>query len=301
LAALHEPLQRAASELSAWHEQLHAPEQPQLRLLLQVAQGAPALDAAVVTEWVQQQFAEAVQLPLERIRLEPAPPDAAGLWQAADRLLQTLHRERRPDLVVLVAAQSHLDAELVERWEAEGRLFDAQRQPKGLMPGEGAAVLVLGHEEWPPAPDSAGPLPRLHRPVLALRDKSIEAPGKVGSQVLEAVLEQALALGRIPATSLGRLVCDADRHGPRNTELFGALIQKLPQLDAIEDVHLLGASCGHLAGVGALAGVALAAQHAAQANPEEPHPPSLVLALNDVQARLGLLVRLGAPPAAAQA
>lgn len=292
LAALLEPLQRSADDihqaLAAWTQE----PAPSLRLLLQT--GCAARESEAVAQWVQQQLAEATGLPLERLRIEPLPAaaePAQALWQAADRLLTLLQRERSPDLLVLVAAHSHLAEDLVERWEAEGRLFDAERQPKGLMPGEGAAVLVLGPADWPVAGDEP-PLPHLHRPVLAQRDKSIEAAGKVGHQVLEGVLAQTLALGRCGVEALGSLVCDADRHGPRNTELFGAVLaHKLP-LDPIEDMQLLGAACGHLGSVGSVAAVALAAQRAAA---DEEHRPSLILGLNDLQARLGLLVRRGAP------
>ncbi len=292
LAALLEPLQRSAEEIlqamAVWARE----PAPNLRLLMQI--GCLAHEAAAVAPWVQQQLAEATGLPLERMRIEPLPAEAEparALWQSADRLLTLLERERSPDLLVLVAAHSHLDEDLVARWEAEGRLFDAERQPKGLMPGEGAAVLVLGPASWPVASDEP-PLPHLHRPVLAQRDKSIEAAGKVGHQVLEAVLAQTLALGRCSAEALGSLVCDADRHGPRNTELFGAMLAHRLPLDPIEDMQLLGAACGHLGSVGSVAAVALAAQRAAA---EEEHRPSLILGLNDLQARLGLLVRRGAP------
>ena len=296
LATLLEPLQRCGQDLSAWTEALQAEPQPQLRLLLQL--GCTAQEAAAAGQWAAQQLAEASGLAPERLRVESVMPESepgASLWQQADRLLSLLQRERSRDLLVLAAAHSHLDETLVERWEAEGRLFDAERQPKGLMPGEGAAVLVLGPPDWPASPEAEQPLPHLHRPVLAQRDKSIEASGKVGHQVLEAVLAQTLAQGRCGTEALGSLVCDADRHGPRNTELFGAVLAHRLSLDPVDDMQLLGAACGHLAGVGPLAAVALAAHQAAL---DEEHKPRLVLGLNDLQARLGLLVRHGAPPPA---
>ena len=90
------------------------------------------------------------------------------------------------------------------------------------------------------------------------------------------------------------LVCDADQHTARGTELFGATLPLVPQLDASEDMRLLGTVTGHAGGVDALLVVAAAAQRAMADG-----KPCLAISLGDPFMRLALLARPPTPIAAA--
>jgi hypothetical protein len=98
--------------------------------------------------------------------------------QVADALLLALERERCDDVVMLLACHSELSEAAVQAWERQGRLFSASQCPKGRMPGEGAAVLLLARPAEAGRPDPREPLAWLHRPVCLRRDKSIDAPGR---------------------------------------------------------------------------------------------------------------------------
>lgn len=212
----------------------------------------------------------------------------------ADRLLQTLAREGRDEPVIVAACQSAISEAAVEAMERAGTLYGPKR-PKGQMPGEAAAALVLAGVAWPAAPDTtadaAAPLPHLHRPTLLRRDKSVDAAGRISSEVIGQAVVQALATGRITADALAGLVCDADLHTPRAAEFYGASVDLLPALDSTEDMRLLGTIVGAVGVVGPLLVVACAAERAVAAE-----KPQLALTLGDAFARLALVVLPAAPP-----
>ncbi len=309
LAALREPLRLVAQALALWPEIAQESEHAspgalaplRIRVLAHMAPGAPLLDLHVMERWLVQELAQCCGVAPERILLEPGfkrDEGAAGLWRAADRLLVTLHRERRRDLLILVAAGSDVHEASAQHWSQQGRLFHPQQQAKGLMLGEGACVLALGPADWPADPETQKPLAQMHRVALAARDKSVEASGRVGSACLEGAALQAMGAAGLEAASVQVLVSDSDQHSPRNGELFGAVLAQLPHLDANEDMQLLGAACGHLDAAGSLAAVALAT-HAVSEDGEAPPERALVLSVAHTHERLAVVVRRGmAAPAA---
>jgi len=239
----------------------------------------------VVERWIDLRLAE-LGLAKHLVRIECFHGPFSKAWLHAERVITAQRQNGARELVVLAAAHCDLDEALLVQWEAAGRLFAAQRQPKGLMPGEGAAWVLLADEQWPwPAEVDDTPV-RVHRAALAVRDKSIEAPGRVSSQVLESAVDAVLSATQLPAEQVLGLVSDSEQHGPRNGELFGAVMARFPHLDAVEDVRLLGAGCGHLGAVGALAAVALAARQSSQID-----APVMALSLGDPLERLAWLAR----------
>ncbi len=310
LAALREPLQRTAQDLALWpqfladevrsDEPLPGGPRPQLRVLAWVAPEAPPVEQAVVSAWLQHSLVQAGGLDPDRVRIEPLGADAVtpgALWRAADRLQTALAREGLPDCLLLVAAGSAVDATAVDDWAARGRLFHAQARPKGLMPGEGAAVLALGPHDWPPTPAHEHPLPQLHRVAVAERDKSVEAAGRVSSRCLEDTMDHALRAAGLSAEAVHGLCTDADQHSPRNGELFGAVMARLAHLDVNDDMALLGAATGHLEPAGGLAAAVLAA-HQVTAEGEAPPQHALALSLVHPTERWACVLRRGARTAA---
>jgi hypothetical protein len=299
LAALRDPVRTVAEALALWPE-LTDPAL-RVRVLVHLAPAAAALDQHVLGHWLLQDLAQRTGLAPSQLLLEPGPrPEegVAGLWRSADRLLVALQRERRRDLLLLVAAGSDVSADGVARWSHARRLFHPQQQAKGLMLGEGACVLALGPADWPADPATQKPLPQLHRMALAARDKSVEASGRISSTCLEDVLGQALRVAGLEAASVQCLVSDSDQHSPRNGELFGAVMAQLPHLDVNEDIQLIGAACGHLEAAGSLAAVALAAQ-AVNGDDEAAPERAVVLSVAHTHDRLAAVVRRGVAPVAA--
>ena len=288
LAALRAPLRQALQSLQPWHPRF---ADPTLFSMVRVLLACPAwwteAERLLAQAWVQQVLTAEGASPIApaRFAVEGCALGAVELWAEADRRLQALRRDKRPDVLLLAACHSDLSDEAIALLESQRRLFSPGRHPKGLIPSEAAAVLVLAAADWPAAPDTTQPPVRLHRPAMGKRDKSIEAAGSVSSQVLADVLASALGAAQLPLDQVAAVVCDADQHTPRGTELFGTTLKALPHLDPAEHLCMTGGVAGH-GEAGALMVVATAAARALA-----DQRPCLGLALGDAHWRLALLAR----------
>jgi hypothetical protein len=296
---LQEPLVRAVAALAPWAAHFeaqrdappNAPPQRRVRVLL----GWPA-------DWsaFEQELGRALAQALIVQGGGPIAPacyaltvHAGGgeeLLLRADRLLQTLEREGHDEPVIVAACHSAISEAAIEALEREGVLFSSRHRPKGRMPGEAAAALVLANAAWPADPEADEPVQHLHRPAALRRDKSVEADGRVGGEIALQAMTQALAAGQLAADAVAALVCDADQHSARGAEFYGAGTGLLPHLDSGEDMRLIGTVTGAVGAVSALLVTACAAERA-----KAGEKPCLAVMLGDPFARLALLALPGAP------
>lgn len=280
--AAHGALRQAAS----------ATEPAAVRVLVAWPEGTGDFGLALAQRWLVdtlRELGEGMVAP-ERWRLHHHPAGSGPeLLLEADRLLHAQRREGRGDLLLIAACHSDLDPLTVLRLDDAQALFGSAT-PRGRIPGEAAAALLLADAAWPADPSADRPPPHLHRPAVGQRGKSIDAPGRTSSEVAVQLLQQALAAAGLPAAEAPALASDADQHTPRGPELFGATLTELPHLDAAEDLHLAGPVCGHLGPCGALASVAMAAQHAVDTG-----QPCLALSVGDPVWRAALLARPEVP------
>jgi len=260
LAALEQPLLSALDALLPWAELLAAPRKegdaPATERSVRVLIGWPlgwsefeqALARAVVTGWLTERGGAV--LPGVRIAVNAQAIGGEELMLQADTLMQTLARAHVDEPLIVAACHSSLGERALEAMDRDGVLYDAQRRPKGRMPGEAAAALVLAGVAWPLADEADTPPPWMHRPALARRDKSIEAPGRIGAQMAQEVCTAALVASTLDAAVVTALVSDADQHTDRAAECFVAAAETLPQVDAATDVIVLG----HVTGPSAVSG-----------------------------------------------
>jgi len=291
LSALEPLLQQAGLKLQAWATATakQAPRQARVRVLPAWPEAWSEPEQSWATAWLRTQWPHLAPglVDADRWLLQPFPAGSGPqAWQSADGLLLALERERCDDVVLLLACHSELSEAAVQAWERQGRLFSASERPKGRMPGEGAAVLLLARPGEQGMPDPREPVAWLHRPVCLRRDKSIDAPGRTTADATRQAVAQALTVAGAGAAEAAGLCCDADRHSPRATELFATTIELLPDLDPIEDMRLLGAVQGHAGHTGALWAVAGAAVQA-----QASERPALALSLADEHWRMALVVR----------
>lgn len=301
LAALADPLQQALLDLSPWHELLgvesadrstppsakHGTTQSLLRVVVGWPAGWSNFSQAVANEWLRSALSTATPVPPLRQVVQSLAGPGTALWFEAERLLLAMARDERRDVLLLAACHSDLSNAAVDALEAGQRLFSAQRRPRGVMPGEAAVVLLLAPFEWPADADAESDEPALlHRAAIGQRDKSVEAAGRISSSVLADLAQQAITVSRLPPAEIAMLVCDADQHTRRGTELFGVTLELLPHLDAAEDLRLSGALTGD---VGAASVLLVVAAAAALARSEG--KPCLALALAEPQLRLALVAR----------
>ncbi len=220
---------------------------------------------------------------------------AEALWLKADQLILSADRMGQRVWTLVLACSSAIDQEVVDSWQAQGCLMAMPAQPRGRVPGEAAAAFLVAPQGWAPLPDTDGHSVYLSRPVVSRRTKPIEAPGKVDHQVLEAVLLQALEAAALTAADVVFLVCDADRHSHRATELYGVTLAQLPALDPVEDMRLLASVTGHTGCASALLLVAAATDWV-----RKKEQPCVLLSQADAHDRMALVLRpAAAAPAAA--
>ncbi len=318
LALLREPLTAAVAALAPWAEALSAavprhstgnagPTTPsamadqRVGVLAAWPAGLNALERELAQHWLTAQCKQAGEglVAPERWILVPADNDATNatalcgprLWLRADAWFEVQRREQRQDALLLVAAHSDIDAQALKRLDAAGGVFSADR-PKGVIPGEAAAVLLLAPASWPADARAEAPKPHLHRAAVAQRDKSIDAPGRLAHTLAPQLIAQALAAAQLGKDDIGAIANDADQHTARGAELFAAMLAELPQLDAADDMRMVGQLCGNIGACATLMTAAMAAQQATATD-----KPCLALSLRDAQWRAALVARPAAPPA----
>jgi len=197
------------------------------------------------------------------------------LWTEVDQTLVRWQREGRPELLLLLAADSALSPQVIERMQARGELFTAQHQI-GRMPGEAAVALLLGTPHWlgqaageAPGADAPPDAVRLLRPLRARRDKSADAQGRLGVQAVVGALQQLSAQHHPDAEAL-HIVTDADHRASRSGELYESVSAVWPAVDPMLAITRVGQGCGDLGVAGALVPCALAS---AWLRTAEPAPP----------------------------
>ncbi len=303
LSALQQPLLQAVGVLAPWADRFKPPQSlsgpprdqaaaKQVRLLL----GWPADWTAFEQELGVAFAAELIRangdlpVPQANFVISSLAGSGEALWAHADRLLQTMTREGHQEPLIVAACHSMLSDSAVEALERSGQLFTAAKRPKGRMPGEAAAVLVLADAAWPLNPEADIPVPHLHRPAVLVRDKSVDAPGRVSSEVLSQAMTQALMAARLGGEAVTAIACDADQHSARGGEFHTSALALGAELDTEQDMRVLGTVTGFVGAVSTLLVVACAAARA-----QATEKPCLAVTLGDPFARLALVALPGPP------
>ena len=303
IATLQAPLDEAIQALQPWaalfqpSEGQGAQDLGEVHVLIALPASWTPLEQQIAEDWIRLSLTnpERSAVPASRFAWLRQHDGGEALWLQADQLLMQCRREQRRALVLLLASHSDVSDVAVQRLATRQTLFHAGLHPKGHMPGEAACALLLASTDWPSLPPDAddpgmAPLAWVHRPALARRDKSVDAGGKVLSTTLSQVIEQAQAASRLGTADIASLVCDGDQHTARSTELFGATLALLPDLDAIEDMRLTGTVCAGPGAATPLAVIAAACAHARALD-----KPVMALSLGDPFARLALVARPDQP------
>ncbi|WP_396330250.1 hypothetical protein [Burkholderia anthina] len=261
---------------------------PPLRLhLLMPERWQPV--AATLAAWLDAHTArEAVAPGIVRAPLRMVA-DPVQAWAVVDELIQALHLQPSGDLHVVLAFDSTASQDAVDALDRAGRLFGRDR-PNGVMPGEGACALLLGHPDAP----HATPVPSIHRLVSARRASSADH-GKAESATLGQLLATAgahLSALRPDLTAPG-FVTDADQRSSRRTEVVTVGEQTWGDAAAERSRHL-GLANGASGAALALAALAVAADHAT-----EEQQAVLAASVSDPLARGVMLVTPATTPGTA--
>jgi hypothetical protein len=211
-----------------------------------------------------------------KVTVSPAPPgDPAA---AASALLSVLtgQADAEPALTLLLAFDSRIDQAGVDRMAADGTLFTAAH-PQGLVPGEGAAGLLLAA--------STHAAPTLQAASTS-RAASADAAPRSDATNLRRLAERLLADTAVDASTVSALFADADHRSNRVLEAMALAHDDLPHLDAGIDIRTIGPACGQSGAVPFLAALALARRQALEGT-----GPVLCVGNNDPIHRSVALVR----------
>ncbi len=259
-----------------------------------------ASDRDAATAWLQSQCGALLDW---STAMQATPPvwlstpleQSESLWEEVDQQLLRWAREPRPELLLILAVDSLVDAERIDQMQARGELFTAQHQT-GRVPGEGAAALLLAHPAWPQLPSQVPEALRLWRPLSGRREKSADAAGRTGCAALVALLTEVLHRSTPPHEGL-TLVSDADHRASRTGELYEALQSLAPELDPMQQVCRAGEACGDLGAARALVPTALAC--AALRHSDHAQPLAVVAHVQSSHERV-VVALSPAPPRAAE-
>ncbi len=188
----------------------------------------------------------------DKVAVTPAPPGEPAA--AASALLSVLAGQANDDtaLTLLLTFDSRIDQAAVDRMAADGTLFSAAH-PQGLVPGEGAAGLLLA--------DTAYAAPTLQA-ASTTRGTSADATPRIDAADLRRLAERVLAETAVDASAVSALFADADHRSNRVLEAMALAHDDLPHLDAGIDVRTTGPACGQSGAVAFLAALALARRQA---------------------------------------
>ncbi|SSW64497.1 hypothetical protein [Achromobacter agilis] len=194
---------------------------------------------------------------------------------ASDGLLRQLAQEpldkTSAALRLVAAADSYIDAGVVQDWDAEGKLVSTAN-PQGRVPGEAAAGLLLDlalgapsaiQDPAPPRDPPIGAVALTLSPT-ARRSTEADARGASGEPILAELTERFLQQQGQRADGIRTMVSDADHRGSRPLEAAGLAGALFPALDPNQDCLSIGAACGYTGAAAHLLTLAIAGETCAQ-------------------------------------
>ena len=223
-------------------------------------------------EWWQHLLAQ-WGWPAARIRVELAQP-APGATPSAllARLVQEAGDASGP--TILLACESHIGQDTIDRWSAAGLLFSAAH-PQGLVPGEGAAGLLLA---------GAGTATLLRLVSMAC-EPAATSRKRIDPVFLARLAGHALQDDAALRDSVALIVADTGAATRHLLELMEFSAATTPQLDSASDILALGQACGACGAVPFVAALALARSAAL-----EQGTPVLCISNDDTSVRAVALV-----------
>lgn len=211
--------------------------------------------------------------------------DADGTSRRIEALVED---EPRKDThwQLLLASASSIGERALHALIASGRLASS-RNIEGLVPGEGAAGLLLR--------PATGVRPRqdVHEPVLAAIRTAVFVHGSSPRDAARAtgeLLGGLMGMTGVPRDDVAMVLSDADQRPSRSVEAAVAASTACPGLDPAGACPALGVASGHLGHVAPLALLALAWQQAREAD-----APVLTLSVASASTRSAALVRIADP------
>ncbi|HEY3300067.1 MAG TPA: hypothetical protein VGJ90_04770 [Methylophilaceae bacterium] len=238
------------AELLANHLNDHKNTLPNIYLVNSVPEHWSPKQKALLSSWLsdeisRQGWPEACVLSI------PLMLEGLNAWEILDGINVQIHQSDKLGIYVVTSAQSYLGERTFAEYEANGKLLTNQNK-NGSVYGEASAGLLVIDDRL--AVNFEGnTVVQLHRAAMLRRDKSADATGKIGPDLLLDVIKDALAVSAVDAAAIKVVAADTDARVSRVTEFFSAINMALPEVDAEQGCLKLQERCGM---VGVAAGLA---------------------------------------------
>lgn len=175
-----------------------------------------------------------------------------------------LNREQLSDLCLLAAVDSAIDSTIVQDWERQDRLFSSANR-KAVVPGEGAAGVLVRRVEKLSTQTEDTPRIALYRVASGRRDQSAKAGATVSGRLLSELAQHAMRAAHVEVVSLSGIIADTDHRSQRFTEVVNAA-SILGELKKEDDLVCWspGLSMGYAGAAATLAALGAAKEHVAK-------------------------------------
>jgi hypothetical protein len=236
--------------------------------------------------WLQHTVTQFGWPPAHTTLAAELPPDASDVAPSAvlGRLVHHRTATDAPLAAMVVACASHIGEETVARWAAAASLFTSA-QPQGLIPGEGAAGLLV--TDLRRAQSIEGAAFVLLAPAdEARRDSSADDTRRADPKLLGELVQRALVRGGVELSDVAMIVADTGHRSNRVLELMALASATMPQLDGEADVVRVGVASGTCGAVPFMTALALARHHALERD-----APVLCISNEDPYRRCAALIR----------
>lgn len=160
-------------------------------------------------------------------------------------------------LVLVISAVSLIDQQRIDALASANRLFSASHQDR-LIPGEGGVAILLATT---PCGNrlAINERTRISRPSLGVRDKAVNAGGRISGQLIQQLAAGLLDISGTDPAKVMAAVSDTDHRATHAAEMLEGLGADFAHLDPLEDCLGAGTCCGAIPPLGGL--VALACAH----------------------------------------
>lgn len=175
---------------------------------------------------------------------------------------------------LLLAVESQIDQDVIERWYQEPIAPGVERSPK--VPGEAAVAILF---QSPASLTLAPTLASLSAPAMALRQTPIDAVGRLDFSNLTQLFADSIRERPDPGPQF--VISDSDYCGKRNAEVSCAMTEALPRLDSFSQRKSIGQLSGSLKTTNWLLALALGAAFA-----QRYRHASLIVSVDDPRKRL---------------
>lgn len=256
-------LAQQAVTYPALHEYISTPPDkrklvllPSLQLLTALPTHWEAEKHKIATEWFTH-LIEEQGWPIEKIVSNPTSAiNHRDPLSIIDRFSVQIHRQEISCLAMLITCESYLGEAIISTWENTGNLLTGNNH-NGKTPGEGAAGLLIADAEQAKHFDLESQA-IIHRISSGKREKSADSSGRISSDFLTKLAQDALTVAKIDADKVTLIASDTDHRANRNAELLEMAYATFPELDLLTQCLKGPSKCGAAGNASSVTALALA-------------------------------------------